>query len=120
MEATEAQREHFFSARESGSSTSSSTLSEGEDGAADVAVVKVVNFEPEEGKPDAEEEDDEGSDDDEDEKVNGIRAEWRGIISPAPRELTRVRSLLQWGFSTLKNCHFLRDAPTKLPLEVLK
>lgn len=72
MEGKEAQQEQFFSACESGSSTSSRTLSEGEDTTTDVTVVKVHNFQTEEGKPTADEDDDEGSDYDEDEKVNGI------------------------------------------------
>lgn len=67
MEGKEAQQEQPFSACESDSSTSSRTLSDGEDATTDVTVVKVHNFQKEEGKSNAE--DDEGSDDDEDEKV---------------------------------------------------
>lgn len=84
MEEEEAQLQQFFSACESGSSTSSRTLSEGEDTATDVAVMKVCgdagadcrNFQTEEGKCNAEDhhdDDDDGSD--EDEKVKRICSE---------------------------------------------
>lgn len=90
MEEEEAQLQQFFSACESGSSTSSRTLSEGDDTATEVAVVKVCgdagadchNFQTEEGKCNAEDhhhhhddDDDDGSDEDEDEKVKRICSE---------------------------------------------
>lgn len=89
-EEEDAQLQQFFSACESGSSTSSRTLSEGEDTTTtDVAVVKVCgdagadchSFQTEEGKCNAEDhhhhhdDDDDGSDEDEDEKVKRICSE---------------------------------------------
>lgn len=80
MEEAEAQLQQLFSACESGSSTSSRTLSEGEDTATDAKVcgdagADCRNFQTEEGKCNAEDhhhddhDDEEGSDEDEDEKV---------------------------------------------------
>lgn len=75
MEGKEAQHEHFFSACESDSSTSSRTLSEGEDATTDETVVKVHDLQAEEAKSHAEDDDDGSDDDEEDEKVKGICSE---------------------------------------------